>query len=650
MTAHPHEQLAIYRDLSASERQAVDAHVAGCADCRATLAAYAGQDQVLARLPGLRPGPQTRPWQGSPARRGRTWLGRLGDGLVLAGVCALLWMLALQIQFLRQPAVATLPDGVPASAVTEPGLTLPPTRLQPPSPWLHALPWIGGSLLAVGGLFILGRQRPWTATVGGVLAGLFLISAIPPLSAVPNPAGLYYRLVGGYSYDPQLPFRNQFLIRGEPEALLSPHLKALIGEVGLSPLDPVQPLASYEILRVGLHPTHKDVALVTTRFVYADGSARVYPVPLLEPALRPAGFWLSGWREDGLERLRSDHLALPGQPFAGEDAPIRVGPAQVLPLPAAANRLDEVNPGHWLWTSTRVQRLVWAPDGSRFLAAMELDPGRRQLWSIAFDGAEPTLIATANLVEYGWSYDGEAVVYTVVDPAATEVNPRRPYAIQAQLAEAGAAPRTLATGLPTGQLPGLTQAGAWFFNDDVLWVAPLDGSEPVPAATALAAHRPAGAPRPSPDGTRVLFACGGAACLLSLDGDAPALRTLDGYRMSEAAWTADGRLAAVIDRNPNFQSPVALVVVDREGVVMLKANVAPQEATEPPQWTPDGRAVFVQTYPFNGRRLIAVDVPSGKVVDLSQEHWDAYYSLSPDGTRLLMNNGRGYFWMAEVRR
>jgi hypothetical protein len=102
--------------------------------------------------------------------------------------------------------------------------------------------------------------------------------------------------------------------------------------------------------------------------------------------------------------------------------------------------------------------------------------------------------------------------------------------------------------------------------------------------------------------------------------------------------------------NPNFASPVRLAVITSEGLVEFTVQIAPQEATEPPQWTPDGAAIFVQTYPHNGRRLIAVDVPTRQVLDLSQEHWDAYYSLAPDGETVLINNGRGEFWLAEVVR
>ena len=650
-----HEQLAYYRDLPVQERRVLDAHLAGCAECRATLSAYERQDNALAALPELRPrSGWARPWHTLPLPRGRRLLGRLGDGLVVAGVAALLWMFALQVQYLQQPGLAEN-GAVPAAAAVEPGLTLPPTRLMPPSPWLPALPWIGGSLLAVGGLFVVGRRNRWPGVAGGVLAALFVFSFVPPLSVVPNPLGVYWRIAGGYSYDPKLPFRNQFVLAGQPEAQLRPHLDALIGQVGLSPLDPVQPLRAYEILRVGVHPTHKDVALVTTRFIYADGTSRIYPVPLLEPALGWGGFWMAGFREDGLERMRSDHLALPGQPFAGEGAPVRLGTARVLDLQPAANRLDEVNPGHWLWTSVRVQRLVWSPDGRSFLAAMELDPGRRQLWRVPLDGSLPILLATGSIGEYGWSPDGQTVVFTRLDPDAAQVNPRRPFAIHALLPVTNAPLRTLATGLETDSLPGLTADGAWFFSDNALWVAPYDGSAARPVAADLGDYAPSGAPRPSPDETRVLFACNKVTCLLLLDdeGQPTEIRTVQGegtYFPAQATWTADSSQVAVVDTNPNFQSPVRLAVVGRDGEVTLTVQVAPQEATDPPQWTPDNAVVFVQTYPHDGRRLIAVDMPGATVLDLSQEDCDAYYALSPNGLMMLVNNGRGWFWVADVVR
>lgn len=652
MTPHVHDQLAYYRDLAPDERRAVDAHLAGCAECRATRDVYQTQDAALQALPALRPR-RPRPAGGVLAPRrvsaGRLALTRLGDGLTLAGLAVLLWFFALQVQAAAQGGPGTL-----APAALEPGLTLPPTRLQPPSPWLPALPWLAAALLVVGGLFILTRRSLVPTVVGGLAAGLLLTSFVPPFSAAPNPAGLYWRVAGGYTYDPRLPFRNSFLIAGDPAQTLRPYLDELIGQTGLTPLDPVQPLARTEVLQVGLHPKHRRVALVTTRFIYADGSSRVYPVPLFDPAVDIFGFWLSGWREDGLQRLRSEHLDFPGQPFADESSPIRLGDARRLDLHPAASRLDEANPGHWLWESVRVDRLVAAPDASAFLVAIEQDAGVRQLWRVPFDGAPPVPVGPAgDLQEYGWSPDSQHIVYTRFDPDAAAVDPTRPYAIvsvarsateASSRAERGyGAPVNVATGLDTAQLPGLTLDGIWFFHDRTLWRAPYAGGAPAAVRSDLAS---AYAPRPSPDGARVAFRQVGQLCLADVAGGEAAC--VPGVRPAEMTWSPDGTRLAVVDRDANNLRPVRLALVSRAGELEAAYDIAPRDVTDPPQWTPDGRALLIQTFPQDGRRIIAVDLARSQVLDLSREHWDAYFTLMPDGRSLLLNNGRGDFWQAEV--
>ena len=52
------QQLAIYRELSAAERQAVDRHVQSCAACAGTLAVYKAMDGALVRLPAVVPDSQ----------------------------------------------------------------------------------------------------------------------------------------------------------------------------------------------------------------------------------------------------------------------------------------------------------------------------------------------------------------------------------------------------------------------------------------------------------------------------------------------------------------------------------------------------------------------------------------------------------------
>src|SRR5574341_1463650 len=402
--------------------------------------------------------------------------------------------------------------------------------------------------------------------------------------------------------------------------------------------------ATTEIYTLSLHD-----ALPISRFIYADGSSRVYPVPLFDPAVDAGGFWLAGWREDGLQRLRSEHLAFPGQPFATANSPIRLGPARRLDLSLAANRLDEVNPGHWLWNSVRVQRLVWAPDGSAFLAATETDPGLRQLWLVSLNGSPPVAIGPVGDVrEYGWSPDGQTVIYTRLDPVALAADPARPYAIMAASSVPHAAPTALATALVTDKLPGLTGQGAWFFSEGSLWLAPFDGSPARRLVSNLVSGNPVLPPRPAPDGSRLAFTCGAELCLATVDGTINARVLLPGA--AEVTWASDGARLAAVDRDVNELRPVRLVILSRDGATLLRRDIAPRDATDPPQRTPDGGAVFVQTYPQDGRRIIALDLASGDVMDLSQEHWDAYFALAPDGKALLLNNGRGDYWAADVIR
>jgi hypothetical protein len=651
---HPQAALAYYDSLTAAERRSVDEHLAACGECRDLLGQYRRQDAALAQIPRLRP--RLRGWHSRQPAPVPRWLGWLGNGLALGGLGALAGAVALQLRHQANLAAASA-AGVPGDLAAEPGLTLPPRVVELPSPWLPALPWIGLALLAVGVLFVLSRGRGWPALAGAVLAAVLLTGYVPPLSGLPNPAGIAWRLVGGYQYDPNLPFKNDFVIAGRPEQLLRAHLDGLIGAVGLSPLDPNQPLARYEVLKVGLHPQHADVALVTTRFVYADGSSRVYPVPLADPLPSFDGFWWHGWRNDGLQRLRSIHVALPGQPFATDEAAIRLGAAKYLDtLDASAQRLDEANPFHWFWDSVRLQRLVWSPDGTAFLARVEVEAGQYALWAVPLDGAAPRQVATGQVQAYGWSPDGQYVVYTVVDPAAAQVDFTARFAITAApLDPSRGQARQLATSLESSDLPGLTAEGAWFFSDGAAWIAPYDGSTTQLAVSGLASYRPRGAPRPAPHNNRLAFGCGGELCLLpdllrQIGGPAAAVQEIPIASVAELAWSHDGAQLAVISRDPNGLLAVTLFVVDANGAIVREAEVAPRDATDTPQWTHDGGAILVQTYPQDGRRIIAVDLDSGAVLDLSKEHWDTYFALAPDGQSLLLNNGRGGFWMAPLLR
>jgi Tol biopolymer transport system component len=533
-----------------------------------------------------------------------------------------------------------------------PPLTLPPDLPARVNPWVLAAPWIGAAVAVIGALFALGkRSRKWPA-LGVVLLTTLLFNFVRPLSALPNPISVIWRMVGGYSYDPNLPFINLWVVRGDPLPKLRPYMDRLIGQVGLDPLDPVQPLARYAFERV-IQPRDTRFMLVTTRFVYADGSSRVYDVPMAYPILGGFGSF-SYWLDDGLERLRAQHIALPGQPFATESSAVRLGDAVRLKLSPQADRLDTVNPAHWLWSSNRLQHLVWSPQGDAFLMVEQRPDRTQQLWLVPLDGSAPQAVnRDGSVFEYGWSPDGTFIVYTAPGEGLLTFGVRE--TTQLVVVRRSELQRPVARrAIVNTSLPSLTQQGIWYTQDGALWLMDYQTGAST-RVTALPDLGRASDAAPiywplavSPDASRVAYACGDNLCLMNLDGSGRRVIPASGIRAITWDRTSDRLAATSLDAN-NL-GPVHVLIVSRDGVVQHSAEVAPRDATDPPQWTPDGKLVFVQTYPMNGRRILTVDADTGQVLDLSREHWDAYFALSPDGKSVLLNNGRGGFWLAPVMR
>lgn len=84
--------------------------------------------------------------------------------------------------------------------------------------------WLAGELLLIplalyGPTIRLSR----TARALVVAATLLLVSCVTPFSALPNPLGAYYLLVGGYTYHPHGLIVNRFatLNDGDPSALVT---------------------------------------------------------------------------------------------------------------------------------------------------------------------------------------------------------------------------------------------------------------------------------------------------------------------------------------------------------------------------------------------------------------------------------------------
>jgi len=50
------------------------------------------------------------------------------------------------------------------------------------------------------------------------------------------------------------------------------------------------------------------------------------------------------------------------------------------------------------------------------------------------------------------------------------------------------------------------------------------------------------------------------------------------------------------------------------------------------------------------RRILVHAADRGQVFDLTPPRWDPWFSLSPDGAKLLLTNGRGSYWLAPLER
>lgn len=539
--------------------------------------------------------------------------------------------------------ILTLADGREVESTTQTVVVAVPQ----PVPWrergLRWGLWALSLLGAVGTLRWLRRQRKRRRAIGYALVALGLTAFVPPFSYLPDPISLAWGTVGGYGYDPRLPFANRFIVAGDPAASLRPFLDGLIGQTGLDPLDPVQPLARYEFLRVWLPRQYRSVVQVTTRFTYADASQRVYDIPLYQPAAHISGFLQARWRYDGLGRLRTEHRELEGIPFARAGGPVQLKTPQRLALHPQVERLDAANPANWGPFGRPWQHLAWSPQEDAFLVAETIAYERRDLWLVRPDGRPPRRVAE-DVGDYAWSPDGRYIVLTRPTYAGAQ---NRVFVARAD----GGKLRELVS-LERPAFPGLSDAGVWYVRQGDLWMTPYDGRPPrriaplrqVATLYELSRWGTGTLVRPTPDGTRIAYSCQAGLCLQDRNGGA---WTAVNVPASDLTWSPDGTRLAVVHWDPG-DPPATLTVVRRDGTVEGTWTVAPNGPVAAPQWTPDGRWLFVQTFPFNGRRIVVVDTATGPVWDLTPPRWDAWFTLAPDGKHLLLSNGRGGFWMSEV--
>lgn len=593
-------------------------------------------------------------WQAGEADRCQSLYWRFGDGTEETQPCPPgepPWRFESRHTYTRPGTyhaclTLALADGREVESTTQTVVVAVPQPLPGSERFVRWGAW-GLSLLGTAGaLMWLRRQSGRRKTIGYLLVALGLLTFVPPFSYLPNPAGIYWAWAGGYAYNPRLPFINRFVIAGDPTAHLRPFLDGLIGQTGLDPLHPVQPLAGYEFVKVSLPRPYFGGVQVTTRMTYADGSQRTYDIPLYQPD-HSFGFYRGDWRYDGLGRLRTEHREMVGTPFATAAASVRLETPQWLALHPQSHRLNAKDPTNWGPAGFPWQHLVWSPRGDAFLAAQTVTANRirRDLWLVKLDGSPPARLAR-NVWNYNWSPDGRYVVFNKYVLPGFGV-----YVVQRD----GQEPRALVEGLECSTFPGLNDEGIWYPWQGDLWLAPYDGSPPRQIAglpkmemETLLARRHGQVEsliRPAPEGTRIAYSCGEALCLQDRDGEN--WRQVE-VTPREIAWSPDGSRLAAVYWGYGEDKLATLTVMRRNGEIKYQRTLAPNGAVDAPQWTPDGNWLFVQAFPFHGRRILTMDVATGEVLDLSRPRWDAWFALAPDGRRLLLSNGRGGFWLSEL--
>lgn len=494
----------------------------------------------------------------------------------------------------------------------------------------------------------------------------------------------------------ELPATSQALAT----AALQRKLDGLVGKTGLDPLDPVQPLTDVRILQIGRAPTGGDEARI--RFTYADGSSRVYETWLANRDL-PFG----GWRYTGLDRVFAPHQALPGLPVVDASSPLDLGPPVRIDAVDAVNS-PSVDLARWFDDALLTPRSIWSPGGDALLLGL---PPRNtvemSLWLVPLDGGEPRRLADG-VIAAQWMPDSQGIALlkwperpeTRIARLAlmnrqgavrwsldVPLDPVPPFATTDRgvlFVKDNALWLMPAASSPDGQPERLRDL------PDVRHQ--LEQSQPAPPIA------------PAPTGDRLAYVCGVDVCLADLRGGAPrriALAPLDpaipldgsttpvatptpirppsntapipsgglGLKPTplplgpsslmriRLAWSPDGQRLAVARSsteafwcNPRlcYRYQPRLTIVDPSGQALLDVGIGPDGFVDTPQWMPNGDFLFLPDYPENGRRIVAVDVSSGRIYDLSRPRWDAFFALSPDGTRLLVTNARGGFWLAPV--
>lgn len=506
-----------------------------------------------------------------------------------------------------------------------------------------------------------------------ILVGLLLISCISPFSYLPNPVGLYYRLVGGYHYNPDSLFINRFAtINRDPTTVLIAQLDQLIGHTGLDPLHPHEALVDYDIQRITIAPDPDTIATANVVLRYTNDHTRAFTIPMFTP---PPNVYttIPETRVTGLNRLFYEHQELALTPLASTDATLSLGDINAVPLSEASTRLIvDTWDGSW-----QVPPIRWSPDKSYALFLEKETESDGVLWLIPFNESKPYKIAE-QVVEYKWATDQYVVFLQTADAVRAEA----PYTVNT-FSLASGQNRTLAESDLAHV--SIVNTNIYFWESAHLWHVTIDEGKVTQqgglSGMSLNPDMPF-ALSVDPREERVAYLCGSDVCLSDINGgrlsrillgypernisdrradfDTPITAPTPMTNRAEVlqmaslglAWSHDGEyLAITVGAEPQGHTrsrAPELKIVNRNGETEEQFLLGPDGPTRAPQWTPDDRVVLVNTFPIGGRRIVAADREEGRVWDLSQPRWDTFATLAHDGTEVLLWNGHGRFWAVSL--